>query len=252
MSLAKLAESIIEDERQIAELRRMISDLGDQQLDNALRSLDNARISGDPSRELGSAINHLEDALSHYRQAYRNTDYSRWEKIRAVLKSDYATYNELDDNHPHYKAGKRICNALAIIATIYAALGERKLVLKYAEELRNDADKAYPSVFRIEAIVSPPNFPGLAPDRDLACWFFTNSSRSLEDAFSFFEAVNSFLKQVGANPLTVPQLTVHVRRFDRDVWNDKGEPMPKYHKWKLAVSSRRDLVMQYRKAVPRG
>ncbi len=254
ISLAKLADRVIEDERQLAELRRIINELGEQQVNNALRALRNARISSDPRSELYNAVNHLQDAQSIFQQAYLNADYSRRQKLTRAVSGgwDNRAFEEPDDDHPRYERGKNICYTDVIIATIYVILGEREVARGYAEDLRNDADKAYPSVFHIEALVSPRNVPSLGPDRDLAYWFSAKSSQSLEEAFSFFESVNAFLRQVGANPFTAPQLTVHVRRFDKNIWNEKRQPLPTYDKWKFMVSGRRDLVMQCGKALPAG
>jgi hypothetical protein len=252
--IAKLGERAIADERQLAELRRIINELGEQQHNNALRALDDARISREPRRELANAVNHLQDALSLSRQAYLKIDHSRWQKLTRAFRSDQTVFEEPDDNHPRYEAGKKICNADVIISTIYTALGERKLALKYAAELRNDADKAYPSVFHIEAwSVSPPlNAPPLDPDRDLGYWFSARSSQSLEEAFSFFESVSVFLMQVGANQFTAPQLEVQVRRFKEYISVDIDDHVPTYHKWEFMVSGGKDLIVQYRKALPRG
>ena len=239
----KLAERIIAVERLIAELRQITNELGELQLNDALNALDKARISNNPNRELGSAVNHLEDALSLFRQNYRRTDYSLRRKLTRTVNSrlsiDIAF--EEPDNNPRYEAGKKICTVLAIMTTIYNTIGEQQVALRQAEELRDDADKAYPSTFYVkEGTTTWISALPLDPDHGLNFW--GKSSECLEEAFSFFESVNVFLMRVGANPVNL-QLRVHVRHFVTPAANLRESGY--HYSPEFMVSSRRDLIMQY-------
>lgn len=68
--------------------------------------------------------------------------------------------------------------------TIYDAIGEHTLALRFAERLRDRTDKAYPSSFYIGA-AGPNTIPASSvdPDSDVGNWF--SGSRDLEGAFSF-------------------------------------------------------------------
>jgi hypothetical protein len=232
-----------------------------------LAALDDALISSDPRHELTNAINHLQDTVSLSQQAYRKASFSRWEKLRGLSVND--------SFHPRYKVGKRICSALAIITTIYASIGERKLALKYAEELRNEAGKAYPSNFGVSrqsdwvprwvrdsrAKNAPPaefvrQRSSLDPNRDLGYWFITGhygrGTDNLEEAFSFFESLDLLLAQVGARPYNL-QLQVHVSETNQFPVNVReGDKLPPMRHWEFRTSSRRDFLAQFQKAIQAG
>jgi hypothetical protein len=241
VSLAKLAQRVIAVERLVAELRRIINDLGEQQFDNALAALDDALISSDPRHELTNAINHLQDAASLSQQAYRKTDYSRLQKLRGHAVPRY---------NPRYEAGRRICSALAIITTIYASMGERKLALKYAEELRNEVGKAYPSSFYLsrqsEWVPSYMRARFARNPQPSASPSYVGDE--LDEVFSFFDSVNLLLTQVGALPYN-PQLQVHVHEshgFPPNV--REGEKAPPSRNWNFRVSSKKDFLAQLQRA----
>ena len=174
------------------------------------------------------------------------------------------------------KIGKRICSALAIITTIYASIGERKLALKYAEELRNEAGKAYglsisinrqsdwvPRSVREYRAKNPPSaeavrqWSSLDPNRDLRYWFITSfpfgrGTDNLEEAFSFFESLDLLLTQVGARPYDL-KLQVHVHELNQFPVNVReGDKVPHYRNWEFSVSSRRDFLAQFQKALQAG
>ncbi len=237
---AKLAERVIAVERLVDELSRILRELGEVQLQNALETLDKGRDSNDPRRELESAINHLETALSFFQKDYDKADYRspRQRLTGAVSRLSVGKNFDEPDNDHRYDTGKRICYTLAIMVTIYDAIGEHTLALRFAERLRDKTDKAYPSSFYIGA-AGPNSIPASSvdPDSDVGNWF--SGSRDLEGAFSFFESVNEFLMRVGASPIN-PKFGVRVRHLVKFVTNTHAAPYPRYHySPQFTVSSRR-------------
>ncbi len=106
VSHAKLAE----------EISKIMSDLGDQEFSNAKGSLANVASANDKRLQLTNAVGHLETAASNFESAYNREEKKFWGpnwKLQETLKHKQS-----------------ICYAM--ITSIYAGLGERALLQKYA------------------------------------------------------------------------------------------------------------------------
>lgn len=222
ISLTRVVLKKIKAKELASEVRQIImSNLGEQQFASARAALDDALISSDPRHELTNAVNHLQDAASAFKEAFDSA-------------STKILDNRGDYGHRRYPFGRRMCEALGIIATIYAGLGEKKLALKYAENLRDEVWRAYPQILYVS--VKSRNW-----DSDFSGYL--GKTRAIE-IWDFYDKVNSFLAAVGSGSCPT-WLEIGVSRIG---------PMFSSESWvihenvEICASSKSDALQKYKKA----
>lgn len=224
-SLAGAAHKSYTNKKLASEIRQIMSKLGEQQFANALVALDDALSSSNPRHELTSAINHLQDAASAFKEAF---DKASGKKLD----------NRGDYKHARYPFGRGMCEALGLITVIYAGLGEKKLALKYAGKLRDEAWRAYPQIMFVEVKAKKwdSDFSG-----------YLGKTRAVE-IWDFYDKVNSLLKAVGSKPCPT-WLEIGVRRYTSTFSSESWSGVS-YEKVEISASGKSDALQRYKK-VPR-
>jgi len=187
MSLAASAGTrVVTYGRLASQIRRIMHDLGEQEFDNARIALADAENSSDPRHELSIAIGHLQSAASNLDAAYQS-ELAPKASVFAIFGPQFWSAPLADRVWPTGLHAARVASkSRALIALIYAKLGDKKIANRKIEDFLATYDRGF-HIFEEEEVRE--YLWGCASER-------TGPSRVLK-AVREVEQVHKFLRSIG-------------------------------------------------------